>query len=206
MRQGNGGAANSARSLSPPLGGERGGVRGSCRESIASLQFSCSDRTLGGSWSSSKASSSRCAAARGWWRRSTTASPLSPRCASRASPTMRRASGSRSCGTPRSAPASSQDDAWSHVGRGGTRQPRGLRGLPARDPLALRDCGRPRSAAGAVPGRHPARRLPAPAAAQGARLPRVNLLIADDVGLGKTVEAGPDRSASCCCAAGSTSS
>jgi hypothetical protein len=62
----------------------------------------------GRKWGSNKANSSRFAAGRGWSRRSMIASPISPRCGSPASRTMHRASRSRCCGTPRSAPRSSR--------------------------------------------------------------------------------------------------
>ena len=119
-------------------------------------------------WNSNKDSSSKCAADRGWSRRSTTASRISPRCGSPASPMMPRASRSRSSGMPRSAPASSQEDTWSRDRTRRTGQPEVL----AAHLRAIRwrscDGGRPRSAAGAIPRRHPARRLSAAPAAQGA--------------------------------------
>jgi len=82
------------------------------------------------------------------------------------------------------------EDTWSRVGRGAPDSPEvfaaHLRAIRWRSATAAdRDLLQ-----GTFPGRYSSRCLSAVAASQGLEAARVNLLIADDVGLGKTVEAG----------------
>ena len=70
------------------------------------------------------------------------------------------------------------------------RRPAPVRSFSAHLAVELHHGDRSEHLPGALPGRHQDRRLPDGAAAQGAPTPRVNLFIADDTGLGKTIEAG----------------
>ncbi len=70
------------------------------------------------------------------------------------------------------------------------RRPDDLRGLRRCAPLGGAHQRRPQDAAGAFPQQRFRRGVPARAAPASSRCPRANMLLADDVGLGKTIEAG----------------
>ena len=115
---------------------------------------------LGGINAIQQGNSYKCAVGRGWSKRLTTASLISPRCACPASRMTSRVSRSRCSGTPRSTRASSRTTLGRRSAAPHRTAPR-LSRLSARYSLAVCHRRRSGSAAGPVPGRHPARRLSA---------------------------------------------